>query len=404
MLLEGRDRIGGRILTVRTPRSAVPIELGAEFIHGNSAETFTLLERSDSTAVAESGSYWANVDGSLQPAQEPFLSVGKVFARVNFDEPDESVEQFLARFENDAAMQPSVFSGRIFAEGFDAVHVSQASVQAIAQEITGSAGLESPQYRPSGGYDRLLERFISGLPRERFSLYLQTAVEAIRWKAGSVRVSASRFGHPCAYDADCVIVTVPVSVLQAGAIQFVPELPAHTRAALAGIAMGPVLKVVMQFSHPFWARADERMSDAAFLFNRSTNFQTFWTMYPRVAPIVVAWSAGGRTDRFSHMQAELIIQNAIEDFARTLAMSAEELSAELVSAHLHDWQRDPFSRGAYSYLRVGAKTAREELAQPLERTVYFAGEATATQGRGGTVAGALVSGYAAATALLDGRG
>ncbi|HZZ65111.1 MAG TPA: FAD-dependent oxidoreductase, partial [Candidatus Baltobacteraceae bacterium] len=123
VLLEGRDRIGGRIFTVRTPRSAVPIELGAEFIHGNSAETFALLEHSDSTAVAESGSYWTNLEGTLQPAEEPFDSVGKLFARVNFEEPDESVEQFLARFEDDVSMRSSVFAARIFAEGFDAVHV-----------------------------------------------------------------------------------------------------------------------------------------------------------------------------------------------------------------------------------------------------------------------------------------
>ncbi|HZZ66275.1 MAG TPA: NAD(P)/FAD-dependent oxidoreductase, partial [Candidatus Baltobacteraceae bacterium] len=353
---------------------------------------------------AESGSYWTNLEGTLQPAEEPFVSVGKLFARVNFEEPDESVERFLARFEDDASMQPAVFAARIFAEGFDAVHVGQASVQAIAHELTGSAGLESPQYRPSAGYDRLLETFIGGLPRERFRLHLQTTVESVKWKAGSVRISARRFGDSCSYDADCAIVTVPVSILQAGSIRFVPELPSRTRAALQSIAMGPVLKVVMQFSHPFWMARDTRMSDAAFFFNKSTKFATFWTMYPRISPVVVAWAAGGRTDRFSGMQPQAIVQDAISDLALTLEMSNAELNDCLVSAHLHDWQRDPFSLGAYSYLRVGGNTAREELAQPLERTVYFAGEATATDGRGGTVAGALISGYTAAKALLDGRG
>ena len=69
--------------------------------------------------------------------------------------------------------------------------------------------------------------------------------------------------------------------------------------------------------------------------------------------------------------------------------------------HVHDWQRDPYALGAYSYVKTGGMSAREMLATPLHNSVFFAGEATAQGGEGGTVAGALESGTAAARMVLQ---
>ena len=66
---------------------------------------------------------------------------------------------------------------------------------------------------------------------------------------------------------------------------------------------------------------------------------------------------------------------------------------------MHDWRRDPFARGAYSYVRVGGEGARENLAAPIGDTLFFAGEATDTE-ESGTVAGALRSGERAAQQLV----
>jgi monoamine oxidase len=62
----------------------------------------------------------------------------------------------------------------------------------------------------------------------------------------------------------------------------------------------------------------------------------------------------------------------------------------------HDWQSDPFARGAYSYVLTGGKKARRALAKPIDDTLFFAGEATDATGEAGTVAGALLSGIRAA--------
>ena len=66
---------------------------------------------------------------------------------------------------------------------------------------------------------------------------------------------------------------------------------------------------------------------------------------------------------------------------------------------MHDWSADPFSRGAYSYVAVGGGEARATLGAPVEQTLFFAGEATSTDGQGGTVNGAIESGERAAAAI-----
>ena len=66
---------------------------------------------------------------------------------------------------------------------------------------------------------------------------------------------------------------------------------------------------------------------------------------------------------------------------------AADIEGELGAAYVHDWQSDPYARGAYSYVTVGGMSARKALAAPFEDTLYFAGEAADYEGETGTVAG-----------------
>ena len=84
-------------------------------------------------------------------------------------------------------------------------------------------------------------------------------------------------------------------------------------------------------------------------------------------------------------------------------MRRDRLNQLLAWELVFDWQADPFTRGAYSYVAVGGTDAPAVLARPVERTLYFAGEATHTQGMSGTVAGAIASGYRAADEILQGH-
>jgi monoamine oxidase len=79
------------------------------------------------------------------------------------------------------------------------------------------------------------------------------------------------------------------------------------------------------------------------------------------------------------------------------------LEGQLETAYFHGWQNDPFSRGAYSYAKVGADGAQAALAAPVENTLFFAGEACDTSGNNGTVHGAIASAYHAVEKIIETR-
>jgi monoamine oxidase len=87
---------------------------------------------------------------------------------------------------------------------------------------------------------------------------------------------------------------------------------------------------------------------------------------------------------------------ALETLSRLLGLRSQDLESCLDAAYVHDWQTDPFSRGAHSYAKVGADGAQACLSTPVKNTLLFAGEATDTFGHNGTVHGAIASGYRAA--------
>jgi monoamine oxidase len=90
----------------------------------------------------------------------------------------------------------------------------------------------------------------------------------------------------------------------------------------------------------------------------------------------------------------------LQTLSRLFAVGLEELTQLFDDAYFHDWQNDPFSRGAYSYGGVDADGAQQALASPVENTLFFAGEATDITGHNGTVHGAIASGHRAAKEIL----
>jgi monoamine oxidase len=96
-------------------------------------------------------------------------------------------------------------------------------------------------------------------------------------------------------------------------------------------------------------------------------------------------------------------ENAVDDIARMFSLSGTQLRQNLLSVHYHDWQHDPYSMGAYSFVPAGAVEASQELSQPYADTLFFAGEHTDIEGHWGTVHAALNSGLRAAAQILQRR-
>jgi monoamine oxidase len=402
LILEARDHVGGRTWTRHEPDLSAPIELGAEFIHGRIPETFELLREVGKAALDTSGAHWTLRDGKLvQNTEDMFDQIQKALERSRvLKQPDISFETWLSRSGQYGLSSEAAAMARAFAEGFDAADPARVSAHFIAEEWSSGGMLDSPQFRPLGGYSSVLAALAGALDREHIRLQLQTVVREVRWTQGSVEIDAVFLDQPFSVRAGCAIVTLPLGVLQApaggqGAVRFVPELEAK-RAALEGLASGPVLKLSLRFRNSFWDELDGgRYRDAAFFHSAATAFPTFWTSLPLRAPLLTAWVGGPKAARLSAAEMPDIVRQALQSLSTVFRRRAYR-EFQLEAAYLHNWQTDPFARGAYSYVTVGGGDARRSLAEPLEDTLFFAGEATDTKSEAATVTGALQSGERAA--------
>jgi monoamine oxidase len=190
-------------------------------------------------------------------------------------------------------------------------------------------------------------------------------------------------GEPWTATAPRAVITLPLGVLQSGAVRFIPELDKP----LDKLASGPVIRVAMAFKDAFW-EGDHR--GVAFFHNPKASFPTFWTPLPVHAPLLTAWAGGPKAENLTGKGEKELLQAASASVRSVLGKRKDP-----VSYFVHDWLADPYARGGYSYVKVGGAGARESLRKSLEDTLYFAGEATDVE-QAGTVAGALASGIRAA--------
>lgn len=403
VVLEARERIGGRLFTREDAGLPVPIELGGEFIHGTTEESFALLRAAGSVAIDIAGASFGYDGGALREAEDPFEIVARLMQRAKGLREDVSVEQFLRDLP---AALPDLERERrytrMLVEGFDAADPHRASVRAIADEWSDQhSGQTSRQFRPLGGYASLLRALHAALDPARSQLLLATPARTVRWNEHDVAVEANApSGSTLAVRARAAIVTVPVGVLTAGTLRFEPELPRTKREALEKIVMGPVVKLVLRFRSAFWERLNgERYRDAGFFHNADAGFPTFWSLLPLRTPLLVAWAGGTKADALAGLDESERVALAQADLAQLFG-GVEEPYTELEGAYGHDWQRDPHARGAYSYVTVGGGDARARLSAPVGRTLFFAGEAAAPTSEAGTAAGAVRSGERAAREAL----
>lgn len=277
------------------------------------------------------------------------------------------------------------------------------STLATLDEWNGNSAADAPTFRPLGGYAALIDGLVSGLDTDRVRIRLNTVVHSVQWQRGRVTIEVMKHGQPSIVQARRAIITLPLGVLQLpvgapGAVHFTPD--PRKQKALAHLASGPVIKVVLHFREPFWEMIDDgRYWNASFFNSPGAPFPTFWSSRPLRGSLLNAWAGGPYAVRLGGKNEAELTQAAIDSLQSAFG-SKVKVRRMLERAYLHDWQADPFSRGAYSYVTVGGRLARKTLAAPVEGTLFFAGEAADTAGESGTVAGALQSGMRAARQAL----
>jgi len=385
-LVEAKARFGGRAHSIRT--SSAVVELGAEFVHGQSPALQEALQSAklDAPLVSEQNQILAN--GRLEP-----FDVWKVFSqltrRIDPREPDCSFQSFLDRQHLDDRTRQVMAA---FAEGFNAAHCERLGAHALrradyaAEQIDGAE-----QRRIAGGYSRLVDSLADKARAQGAILFDEVHVQQVRWRKGGVIVDALHNGLPRSYPGDAAIITLPLGVLKAGTVRFDPPLPNKSE-AITGIQFGHVVKIILTFRHRWWG------DDFGFLHALNEPIRTWWSNAAH--PILVGWSGGAAAEALLNCSLEELKNQAVEILQRIFSISNSEIRSQLVSVHNHNWAADPHIRGAYSYLPVNGLILPRLLGAPCEETLFFAGEATAFDAQMGTVFGALESGQRAARELI----
>lgn len=389
LVLEARDRLGGRAHTDKQ-FAGFPVELGAEFVHGARVKTWEWIERLGLRTMhwQKAEDSWVRLaDGrrltmtearQLSPAFDltrswklpdlparPFESFDRYLRRVGFD--DEQLDYVRRAYAN--------------AAGESLRHLDAG---AMLDSLASLGNDGSEDFRLLDGYGAIIEALGIGL-----EILTDTVVTRVATTPDGVVVTAADGRR---FEARGAIVTLPVGVLAAGGVEFDPPLEHLKGDALAGIGMGPVVKIVYRFAE----RLAPPEIQAVYAAGRVPMWWSPSAAHETDAVVWTAFVSGDAAIDLLRLGEEAAIEHALESLRRELGRPGlKPLDALLV-----DWPNDPFACGGYSYVRPGHRGAREMLATPTP-PLFWAGEATAPERDAATVHGAIVSGERAAQEALS---
>jgi len=384
IVLEARDRIGGRIWTDHH-FGPVPVERGAEFIHGEQADTWTWVRRAG--ARTDPVTRWAG----RRLVQEDGRLVGPdVFEQRPDLAPVFTLEARLAAYEGaDISLAEWLATQRFsplaaHIADMRMAHANCATPATISvAELTHELRISDKgpgDFHILDGYDRVI-----GLIAEGLDVRLGAVVTQVRWSQDGVEVAVPTFQR---FTARRAIVTLPLALLMAGVVVFDPPLPIAKQQAIAALNMAPAMKLILRFEEPFWDH------DMTFLTGRDP-LPVWWTIRPG-APLLTGFITGLRAARLAAHGPEGVLEQGLTALGAIFGDAPRRLFADHL---LVDWAADEWARGGYSSVPPGMHGMRAVLAQPAG-ALHFAGEATVFASNPATVHGALHSGTRAAAEII----
>lgn len=390
-ILEASDKIGGRIRHL-SGFADFDVELGAEEVHGTNSEWYKIIQQTNATLLDQNTNddfYFFRQDpGNTSEAilkseaqakqyNEYLKAMNFVDGAYNYTGPDMTVEQHLA------------VSG-ISWSLFDVVNAKLGNEHGTSNARLSIKGLAEEDAMWSAGDSNyvLKNRSMLSVLEAKFAPVLSKVTKNTQVKridyAGAKIILTDQIGKT--YEADRVVVTVPLKILQDGVISFTPALPSTKLAAIENIGMGAGMKAVFKFSQAFWKN----------LLGGNLGSILGYPAVPEVyaansgkgqTPILTAFIMGEKAEQFSSLgsnAAGTILSHLDNIFGGNVASQSKD------DMYIMDWAKEPFIRGAYSYPKVGGGLIfRKELAAPVGDRIFFAGEATHFEGHSGTVHGAI---------------
>ena len=404
LVLEAQNHIGGR---ARSRQGAdIPIELGAEFIHGAPAVTLDYMRNLGLNFYDVIDERYVFEKGRLRKSEgfwDQMDAYRKKMAKSRSKE--KSIAEFIATQKNSVGLE--MFAA--FVGGFHAADLKLIGEKGFlaAEEVTKEDDLnETELFRPTQGYSNLWKKLVNNSPGLSQRIKLNSVVKEIDYSSSIIQVKTQKAVSKKITTFRCrlLVVTVPVGVLNSiptvkAHIHWNPETPPQLRKFLSGVEMGHIQKLTLQFKTRFWEELTEKKMS---FFHTSAEhyFPTWWNYLPLRSPHLVAWQGGPKAREISHWEKERIISEALTTLGELTQKTKTFLKNELVTWHHHDWSQDPFAQGAYSYIRKGGVPASKVLNRSAQNQIYFGGEATDPGSGRGTVHGAMNSGIRIAEKIL----
>jgi monoamine oxidase len=394
VVVEARDRPGGRTWT-SDAWPDLPLDLGASWIHGIDGNPMTDLAAlagarlvpidADTTRVFSSFAGEVS-EATLEPWRERLESI---IAAAQDADDDASIHDVVAAALDWEALADADRWTVLYLLNSMLEHEYAGSIERLSAYWYDDAGeYAGGDVFLAQGYRAIVELLASELTIE-----YQQPVRRIEWDAAGVTV-VSDGGR---WQADRVVVTVPLGVLRAGSIEFVPALPAGHRAAIAALEMGTLNKCYLRFAEAFWP------DDADWLgfISPERGLWAEWVSLSRVfgQPVLLGFNAADQGRAIEQLSDEQIVASALTALR---AMFDGDVPPPL-AVQITRWASDPFSLGSYSFNPVGIDPAvRDALAEPVDDRLFFAGEATHREHHA-TAHGAYLSGMRAAQLIRDAR-
>ncbi|MEB3308972.1 MAG: NAD(P)/FAD-dependent oxidoreductase [Snowella sp.] len=395
IVIEARERIGGRIWTsLKWPD--IPLDLGATWIHGTQGNPLTNLAeqiKAKRLITSYDRAVTYNTSGKPLSSEEEARmenlrkQVFRILKKAQDEDADVSIRQ---------AIQPLMRQLDKSSEAYRFINFILSSE--IEQEYSGSSESLSAHWYDNAkafpGDDALFIQGFRIIPEflaQGLNIELGQVVKEIQWHQSPIEVITQK----SKFIADHVVVTLPLGVLQAKHVRFTPQLPPSKQTAIAKLGMGVLNKCYLRFPKVFWSVEADWLEYVS----AKQGEWTEWVSFQRVAnlPILLGFNAADRGREIEAWSDQQIIANAMQTLRQIYGVGIPEPTDYQITR----WATDSFSRGSYSYNRVGTlPKMRQDFATPLKELVFFAGEASETH-YFGTAHGAYLSGLRAAKEILN---
>jgi len=391
IILEARNRCGGRIYPLPVQEFGYPAEGGPEFVHGAAAVTRAVMREARLSLLPRAGTRWSKRTGRLLPDEAPVPYAAQFYDALAAVKADLPIAEFLATHfagpEYDTLRRAITRT----VEGYDAADPARASTLALRDEWM--ARDDGQHGRIAEGHGALIRFLETECRRYGASFHFGAAVISIE-NARQGIVARCRDGTT--FEADAAILTLPLPLLSEIALPPV----ARERAAVAiDIGFGNVVKILLRFATKFWTDGRQNLAELSFLVS-DARVPTWWTQHPASHLVLTGWFAGPKADGVSSLTQAELIEMGLSSLSEIFELPPDGIRRDLVASRAINWGNDPFARGAYSYATPKTRAAQRAMRQPDGTGIFLAGEALYAGPDMGTVEAALANGLETAKAIL----